>query len=304
MSGSGSAGKVAVVTGAGRGIGRGHAMFLAGQGMRVVVNDIGTEPDGSGGDASLAQQVVDEITSAGGEAVSNHDDVGSWAGGEAVVDQAVDTWGQLDVLVNNAGFLRDGMSFNLSEDDWDSVIRVHLKGHAACSRAAARHWRARSKAGEEVSGRIINTASEAGLYGNPGQLNYVAAKAGIAAMTISLARELKRYGVTANAVTPRARTRMTEDVLGDFAAAKPGQFDEWDPANIAPVVAWLASDAAAKVSGQVFVVFANRLHVMSGWTLEGTIETEGAWTVAELAARSDELFGERGSRIPTIGFGS
>lgn len=295
--------KVAVVTGAGRGIGRAEALALAAEGATVVVNDIGVAADGSGADASLAQQVVDEIASAGGSAVANTDDVASWAGGEAIVGQAVDTWGRLDILVNNAGFLRDAMSFNLDEDDWDSVVTVHLKGHAATSRAAGRHWRARAKAGEPVSGRIVNTASEAGLYGNPGQLNYVAAKAGIAAMTISLARELGRYGVTVNAVAPRARTRMTEAVLGDFAAAKEGAFDEWDPANIAPVVMWLAGDDAADISGQVFVVFANRVHLMGGWSLESTIETDGRWTPDALDAHRVELFGERGSGIPELGFG-
>ncbi len=294
---------VAVVTGAGRGIGRAEALALAARGMKVVVNDVGSSADGSGADASLAQQVVDEITAAGGTAVANHDDVGSWEGGAAIVQQAIDTWGRLDVLVNNAGFLRDAMSFNLDESAWDSVIRVHLKGHAATCRAAGRHWRERSKAGEEVHGRIINTTSEAGLYGNPGQLNYVAAKAGIAAMTISLARELGRYGVTANAIAPRARTRMTEEVLGGIEA-RPGEFDEWDPANIAPVVAWLASDAAAGISGQVFVVFANRLHLMTGWSLASTVETEGAWTVDALTQRAGELFGERGSGVPQMGFGA
>jgi len=220
------------------------------------------------------------------------------------VQQGIDTWGRIDAVVNNAGILRDGMSFNLDADDWDSVIAVHLRGHAATARAAGRHWRDLAKAGQEPSGRIINTSSEAGLYGNPGQLNYVAAKAGIAAMTVSLARELKRYGVTVNAIAPRALTRMTESVLGDFA--KPGEdgFDDWDPANIAPVVGWLASEAAAYVSGQVFVVFGRRVHLMTGWSLAGTIEGTDRWTIDDLVDRAPELLGEGAGRIPKMGFGA
>jgi 3-oxoacyl-[acyl-carrier protein] reductase len=284
-------GKVAIVTGAGRGIGRGEARLLAQEGARVVVNDIGDE----------AQTVVDEITGDDGEAVANNDNVASWAGAEALVQQAVDTWGRLDVLVNNAGILRDAMSFNMSEDEWDAVINVHLKGHFAPCHFAARHWRERGKSGEDVSGRIVNTASESGLFGNPGQSNYAAAKAGIASMTIVLARELKKYNVTANCIAPRARTRLTATVAGadDFMSGP-----EWDPENIAPTVAFLASDAAADVSGQVFVVWGPKVHVMTGWSPAASLDRgEGRWTVDELAARKDELFANSSSSIPPMGFG-
>jgi len=287
--------KRAIVTGAGRGIGRAEAMLLAAEGAKVLVNDV---------DGDHAKAVVDEIVAAGGEAIANSDDVASWAGAEAVVARAVAEWGRLDVLVNNAGVIRDAMSFSLSEEQWDDVIRVHLKGHIACARFAGAHWRERSKSGEEgVAGRIVNTASESGLYGLAGQINYATAKAGIASMTIVLGRELQKYGVTVNAIAPRARTRMTETVLQGMEAA-PGEFDEWDPANIAPVVAWLAGDDAADVSGQVFVVFANRLHLMSGWDLEQTVETDGRWTIEQLHARKGELFGDRSSGLPKMGFGS
>lgn len=287
--------KTAIVTGAGRGIGRAEALMLAAKGARVIVNDV---------DGDHAKTVADEIAQAGGTAVANTDDVSSWSGAQAVVDQAVSEWGRLDVLVNNAGVIRDAMSFSMSEEQWDEVIRVHLKGHMACARFAGAHWRERSKGGEEgVTGRIINTASESGLYGLAGQINYATAKAGIAAMTIVLGRELAKYGVTVNAIAPRARTRMTETVLQGMEAG-PGEFDEWDPENIAPVVAWLAGDDAADVSGQVFVVFANRLHLMDGWDLSDTIETDGRWTIDELRDRKDELFGDRAHGLPRMGFGS
>jgi NAD(P)-dependent dehydrogenase (short-subunit alcohol dehydrogenase family) len=284
-------GKVAIVTGAGRGIGRGEALLLAQEGARVVVNDLGDE----------ANAVVDEIVAAGGEAVANHDNVASWPGAERLVGQAVESFGQLDVLVNNAGILRDAMSFNMTEDDWDAVVNVHLKGHFAPCHFAAKHWRERGKRGEDVAGRIVNTASESGLFGNAGQANYSAAKAGIASMTIVLARELKKYGVTANCIAPRARTRLTATVAGadDYMSGP-----EWDPENIAPTVAFLASDAAADVSGQVFVVWGPKVHVMSGWSLVNSLDRgEGRWTVEELAQRKDELFSKSKSKIPAMGFG-
>ena len=287
--------KSTIVTGAGRGIGRAEALLLAAEGARVIVNDV---------DGDQAKAVVGEITAAGGTASPNTDDVASWAGAESVVQQAVTEWGRLDVLVNNAGVIRDAMSFSMTEEQWDDVVSVHLKGHVACARFAGAHWRERSKAGEAgVTGRIINTASESGLYGLAGQINYATAKAGIASMTIVLARELKKYGVAVNAIAPRARTRMTETVLGGLEPS-PGEFDEWDPSNIAPVVAWLAGEGTADVTGQVFVVFANRLHLMEGWDLFGTVETVGPWTVDELAQRKAELFGERPTGLPKMGFGS
>jgi 3-oxoacyl-[acyl-carrier protein] reductase len=288
-------GRTAVVTGSGRGIGRAEALLLASEGALVIVNDV---------DADRAKAVADEITAAGGTASVHTDDVSTWAGAESIVQQAVDEFGRLDILVNNAGIIRDGMSFSMNEDAWDEVIRVHLKGHFACSHFAGAHWRARAKAGHPgVTGRIINTTSESGLYGLAGQVNYAAAKAGIASMTIVLGRELAKYGVTVNAIAPRARTRMTETVLHGIEPGE-GGFDEWDPANIAPVVVWLAGEDAADISGQVFVAFANRLHLMQGWDLYGTIETEGRWTLDDLRSRKQELFGELSSGLPKMGFGS
>jgi NAD(P)-dependent dehydrogenase (short-subunit alcohol dehydrogenase family) len=285
-------GKVAVVTGAGRGIGRAHAALLAREGAHVVVNDV---------DRAAASEVVAEIGGDGGDACASDDDVATWAGGAAVVQQAVDRFGRIDVLVNNAGILRDAMSFNIAEDEWDAVLAVHLKGHMSTCRAAAQHWRARAKAGEETGGRIVNTASESGLFGQAGQVNYATAKAGIVAMTLVLARELKRYGVTANVVCPRALTHMTETVPG---AAELMQGPEWSPDNIAPLVCFLASDAAGDVSGQVFVAFGTKIHLMQGWQKVHTLDRgDGRWTAAELAARKDELFGGRRSKVPPMGFG-
>jgi NAD(P)-dependent dehydrogenase (short-subunit alcohol dehydrogenase family) len=288
-------GKAAIVTGAGRGIGRAEAILLAAEGAHVTVNDV---------DATAAAEVVAEIESAGGHGAADAHDVSTWAGAEAIVASVTDAHGHLDVLVNNAGILADAMSFSMTEQQWDDVIRVHLKGHFAPSHFAGVHWRERAKAGDDqVSGRIVNTASESGLYGLVGQANYAAAKAGIAAMTITLGRELRKYGVTVNAVAPRARTRMTETVLGDLRPAE-GEFDEWDPANIAPVVAWLASDDAADVTGQVLVVNGDKVHLMSGWHRVGRIDNDGRrWTVDDLEARRGELFGEHGSKLPVTGFG-
>jgi NAD(P)-dependent dehydrogenase (short-subunit alcohol dehydrogenase family) len=262
-------GKVAVVTGAGRGIGRAHARLLASEGASVVVNDLGTATEGGGADTTPARQVADEIVGEGGKAVANGANVATWDGAGKLVHQAVEEFGRLDIVVNNAGILRDAMSFNITEAEWDSVLEVHLKGHLATCHHAVKHWRERGKAGEEVSGRIINTASESGLYGQAGQINYATAKAGIVSMTIVLAREMKKYGVTANVVCPRALTRMTETVPG---AAEFMGGPEWEPENISPLVVFLASDAAADVSGQVFVVFGTRVHLMEGFTLANTLD--------------------------------
>ena len=294
-------GKVAVVTGAGRGIGRAHARLLAAEGASVVVNDLGTATAGGGTDSLPARQVVDEIAADGGRASANGDNVATWDGAGALVQQAVDEFGRLDIVVNNAGILRDAMSFNITESEWDSVIEVHLKGHLAMCHHAVKHWRALGKSGEDVSGRIINTASESGLYGQAGQINYATAKAGIVSMTIVLAREMKKYGVTANVVCPRALTRMTETVAG---AAEFMTGPEWEPENISPLVVFLASDAAADVSGQVFVVFGTRVHLIEGYTLANTLDRgEGRWTPEELIARKDELFAGRRSKVPPMGFG-
>jgi len=285
-------GTVAIVTGAGRGIGRGHARLLAGEGAHVVVNDL---------DREAADEVVTEIRADGGEAVPSTGNVATWDGGDAVVQEATERFGRLDILVNNAGILRDAMSFNISEDQWDAVLDVHLKGHMSTCHAAAKHWRERSKAGEAVRGRIINTASESGLFGQAGQVNYSTAKAGIIAMTIVLARELKKYGVTANVVCPRALTQMTESMPG---AADYMQGPEWSPDNIAPMVCFLASDAADDVSGQVFVVWGTKVHLMQGWSKVQTLDRgNGRWTPDELIARKDELFAGRRSKVPPMGFG-
>src|SRR5262245_64861991 len=235
--------KIAIVTGAGRGIGRSHALLLASEGAAVVVNDLGGSSDGQGNDDTPAQQVVDEIAAKGGRAVANYDSVSSWKGAESMVQQAVDGFGRLDVLINNAGILRDKMSFNMDEAEWDAVIDVHLKGHFAPSRFAAAYWRAKAKeTGEPANAKIVNTASESGLYGNAGQANYAAAKAGIASMTIVMARELERIGVRVNAIAPVARTRLTEQVASGFMDPKEGEFDRFAPENISAVVGWLASD--------------------------------------------------------------
>jgi 3-oxoacyl-[acyl-carrier protein] reductase len=288
-------GKVAIVTGAGRGIGRGEALALAAEGAAVVVNDV---------EVDLAKAVVDDIEAAGGRAAANGDDIASWDGARSLVASAVDGFGRLDVLVNNAGFLRDRMSFSMEEADFDDVIRVHVKGHFAPTKFAAEHWRARHKDGDTSGGAVVNTVSEAGLYGGTGQANYVAAKAGIAGMTIGLARELERYGVRVNAIAPRARTRMTEELLGDFAAPPAdGGFDEWSPDNIGPVVAWLASDSAADVTGQVFVVTGGRIHLFQGWTMVSEVEQGERWSVDAITARKDELFAGRRTGPPTMGFG-
>ena len=295
-------GKVALVTGAGRGIGRGEAMLLASEGARVVVNDLGGEWDGTGADTRHAQVVVDEIKAAGGEAVANYDDVADWEGAQRLVNQAVETFGDLNIVVNNAGILRDRMSFNMGEEDWDSVIRVHLKGHFAPSRFASVYWREKSKAGNEVYGRVINTSSESGLFGNAGQANYAAAKAGIAALTIVLARELEKYGVTSNAIAPRARTRMTEGTFGGFGASDEGKFDEMSPDNIAPLVGFLASPAAADVSGQIFVLWGGQVSRLSGWAPANQVVKDGRWTVDELAAKKSDLLGPDGGKIPPMTF--
>jgi NAD(P)-dependent dehydrogenase (short-subunit alcohol dehydrogenase family) len=263
-------GRVAIVTGAGRGIGREHALLLAAQGASVVVNDLGGSRDGVGGDAGPAQQVVDEITAAGGQAVANTDDISDFAGAEKLIGTAVEAFGKVDVLINNAGILRDRMLVNMTEAEWDAVIKVHLKGTFAPAHFAANHFRERSKAGEEVDGRIINTTSPSGIYGNVGQTNYGAAKAGIASFTIIAAKELARYGVTVNAIAPAALTRMTED-LG-MGQASDDVKEQMSPKHIAPIVCWLSSPLSASVTGRVFDVTGRMLSVSEGWHRGPTIE--------------------------------
>jgi len=297
-------GKVAVVTGAGRGIGREEALVLAGEGARVIVNDVGAGLHGeSSQDAHPADEVVALIKERGGDAAVNGDDISTWAGGKNVVEQAIDTFGSLDILVNNAGILRDKMSFNMDESDWDDVIRVHLKGHFAATHFAAVYWRNRAKSGEDVTGRIINTSSEAGLYGNAGQANYAAAKAGIAALTWVEARELARYGVTSNAIAPRARTRMTETIFGgDGMSAGEGGFDAWDPKNIANVAAFLAAPASADITGQILVVFGGNIYAVSAFKAVGQVTRDAAWSPEELVAAKGELFKGISSGVPDFSF--
>jgi NAD(P)-dependent dehydrogenase (short-subunit alcohol dehydrogenase family) len=293
-------GKVAIVTGAGRGLGREEALLLANEGAAVVVNDVGGTRAGEGADKAPAQEVVEEIEKAGGKAVANYDDISTWKGGEAIVNQAIEELGGLDVLVNNAGILRDKMSFNMTEEEWDAVIQVHLKGHFCPSRFAAAYWRQKSKDndGASVKAKIVNTSSEAGLYGNAGQLNYAAAKAGIAAMTIVLARELDRFGVRSNAIAPVALTRLTEDLMG-------GQADEktraaLDPANVAAGVAWLASDLSEGVTGQVLKIQGGLLQIVQGWRPVSNVKSDGSWTIESIDAVKKDLFANSDPGIPPL----
>ncbi|MGH9028699.1 MAG: SDR family oxidoreductase [Acidimicrobiales bacterium] len=278
--------RVAVITGAGRGIGREHALLFASEGAKVVVNDLGGAVDGSGDDRSPAEQVVDEIKAMGAEAVANADDVADFEGAKHLVEHAVETFGDLHVLVNNAGILRDKMLVNMSEQDWDAVIHVHLKGHFAPTRHAAAYWREQAKAGKEVRAAVVNTSSTSGLLGNPGQTNYGAAKAGLAAFTVIAAAELSRYGVRVNAIAPAARTRMTEQTpgLGDIVAAPtdPAKFDVWDPANVSPLVAYLSAESCP-FTGKVFFMQGGQVRLFQPWTMTETLEKGDRWTVAELA---------------------
>jgi NAD(P)-dependent dehydrogenase (short-subunit alcohol dehydrogenase family) len=292
-------GKAAIVTGAGRGIGREEALRLAAEGAAVVVNDLGGAADGSGNDTGPAQAVVDEIEAAGGVAVASTHDIATWAGAEALVGLAVDRFGRLDVVVNNAGILRDRMSFTMSEAEWDAVIDVHLKGHFGVARHAAAWWRARFKeSGQPAGGVIVNTSSESGLYGNAGQANYAAAKAGIAALTIVLARELERLGVRVNAIAPVARTRLTEAVAGGAMAPDESGFDRFDPANAAAVACWLASDLTAGISGQVVKVQGGLVQLLEGWHPVTEVRSDKPWTLDAMAARREAVLGRSDGSVP------
>jgi NAD(P)-dependent dehydrogenase (short-subunit alcohol dehydrogenase family) len=295
-------GRVVIVTGAGRGIGRGHALEFGRQGAKVVVNDLGAELDGSGGSTGPAGEVVDAIRAAGGEAVANGDDVADWEGAQRLIRTAIDSFGRLDVLVNNAGFLRDRMIVSTSEEEWDAVIRVHLRGHFAPTRFAAAYWREQQKAGEPVDGRVINTSSGAGLMGSVGQGTYSAAKAGIAALTMVESAELGRYGVTANAIAPAARTRMTEAVFADTMAQPEGDaFDAMAPENVAPLVVWLGSAESKDVTGRVFEVEGGILSVADGWQHGNPVDKGARWDPAELGPVVRDLLEKAPAPAPVYG---
>jgi NAD(P)-dependent dehydrogenase (short-subunit alcohol dehydrogenase family) len=288
-------GRVAVVTGSGRGIGREHALEFARQGAKVVVNDLGSEMDGTGSSPGPAGEVVDAIRALGGEAVANGDDVSDWDGAARIVQTAIDTFGRLDVLVNNAGILRDRMVVNMTPEEWDAVIRVHLRGTFAPTHFAVEHWRERSKVGEDNDARVINTSSPSGIYGNVGQTNYGAAKAGIAAFTIITAMEVERYGVTVNAIAASALTRMTENLgMGQRAQAAaaeraPEAFDPLAPDNIAPVVVWLGSAESRGITGRVFNVAGGHISVAEGWVEGPVVEQKARWDPAQLGEVIPEL---------------
>ncbi|MDQ4113104.1 MAG: SDR family oxidoreductase [Actinomycetota bacterium] len=274
--------QVVIITGAGRGLGRAHALEFARRGAAVVVNDLGAGLDGTGKADDPAQQVVEEVRALGGEAIANGSDISDPEGAEKLFQDALNEWGRVDVLVNNAGILRDRMLVNMSIDEWDAVIKVHLRGTFAPMSVAAQHWRELSKRGEEVDARIINTTSSSGIYGNPGQINYGAAKAGIAAMTVIAAQELRRYGITVNAIAPAALTRMTENLNPNRPQVAEGEWNPGAPENVSPVVAWLASPSAREVTGRVFNVRGGHVSVAEGWVAGPTEEKDGPWTVEEL----------------------
>lgn len=285
-------GRSVIVTGAGRGIGRAHALAFAVEGARVVVNDVSADP---------ATAVADEITAAGGEAVVNTDDVADWAGARRLVATALDSFGGLDVLVNNAGFVRDRMLVNLGEDEWDAVVRVHLKGHFAPLRHAAAHWRARGRAGERIDARVINTSSGAGLYGSVGQGNYTAAKAGIAGLTVLAAAELARYGVTVNAIAPSARTRLTETAFAEAMAAPESGFDAMAPENVSPLVVWLGSVESRGVTGRVFEVEGGKVSLADGWRHGAARDNGARWRPADLGPVVAGLIAEAADPEPVYG---
>jgi NAD(P)-dependent dehydrogenase (short-subunit alcohol dehydrogenase family) len=283
-------GKVAVVTGAGRGIGREHALALARAGAKVVVNDLGASLAGEGADTGPAHDVVREIQALGGEAVADGENVADFAGAKRLIDGAVAAFGRLDILVNNAGILRDRMLVNMDVQEWDAVIEVHLKGHFAPTRHAAAHWRERSKAGDRVTARVINTSSPSGVFGNVGQLNYGAAKAGIVGFTLIAAQELQRYGVTVNAIAPNARTRMTEAAFGEIPPPENG-FDAADPANNSPIVVALCADEAQDITGQVFFIYGGVVNMLSGWEAGELFASDERWD-------PDALLQELRDRLP------
>ncbi|MFC4584531.1 SDR family oxidoreductase [Sphaerisporangium corydalis] len=295
------AGRVVVVTGAGRGIGREHALEFARQGAKVVVNDLGTGLAGAGRSGGPAQAVVEEIRDTGGQAVANCDDVADWDGSGRLVKTALSAFGGLDVLVNNAGFVRDRMIVSMTEQEWDDVVRVHLKGHFLPLRHAAAYWRERSKAGDPVDARVVNTSSGAGLLGSVGQANYAAAKAGIVALTQTAAAELGRYGVTVNAIAPAARTRMTEEVFAAMMARPESGFDMMDPANVAPLVVWLGSAESSGVTGRVFEVEGGMISIATGWHHGRGVDKGSRWKVGEIGEAIAKLLADAPSPDPVYG---
>ena len=285
-------GRVVIVTGAANGIGKQHALGFAREGARVVVNDLGVSRGGEGGGSGPAEAVLREIKDLGGEAFANGADVSSWEQTGELVKQTLDRFGRLDVVVNNAGFVRDRMFVSCSEEEWDAIINVHLKGHFCLSRHAAEHWRNQSKRGEAVDARIINTSSGAGLQGSIGQSSYSAAKAGIATLTLIQAAELGRYGVTSNAIAPSARTRMTEEVMADMMAKPDQGFDAMDPANISPLVVWLGSPESKHVSGRVFELAGGEISIADGWRFGPKLDKGARWSPDEVGAAVSDLLGK------------
>ena len=288
-------GRVAIITGAGRGIGREHALLFAAEGAKVVVNDLGGANDGTGNDATPAQEVVNEIKAMGGEAIANYDNVADWEGAQRMVNMAVETFGDLDILVNNAGILRDRVLVNMTEAEWDAVIAVHLKGHFAPSRWAAAYWREQHKAGNTKPRNIVHTSSTSGLFANPGQSNYGAAKTGVATFSQILAKELSRYNVKSNSIAPAARTRLTMATpgLGDRIAEPENKaaFDEWDPANISPLVAYLSS-AKCEFTGETFFVKGGEVTRIRSWERAESIDQNDRWGVAELTVALNKMASE------------
>ena len=295
-------GRVVIVTGAGGGIGRAHALAFAAEGARVVVNDIGVGLDGSpAGGGSAAQGVVDEIVAGGGEAVTSGANVADWGQAEGLIQTAVENFGGLDILVNNAGIVRDRMFANTSEEEFDAVTAVHLKGHFATMKHAGAYWRAKSKAGDTVDARIINTSSGAGLQGSVGQANYSASKAGIAALTLVAAAEMGRYGVTVNAIAPSARTRMTETVFAEMMSTQDAEFDAMAPENVSPLVVWLGSAEAREVTGKVFEVEGGKIRVAEGWAHGPEIDKGARWDPAELGPVVSDLLAKARPPVPVYG---
>jgi NAD(P)-dependent dehydrogenase (short-subunit alcohol dehydrogenase family) len=291
-------GKVALVTGAGRGVGRAEAIALARAGASVVVNDRGPALDGAGGNAGIAEEVVAEIRGSGGRAVANGGDVGDWGEAAMMVEQALDEFGRLDTVICNAGIIRDRMFVNLTPEDWEAVVRVHLGGNAAVSHAACRHWRSEAKAGGATGGSLLLTSSQAAIYGNAGQANYASAKAGIIGLGLTLAREMARYGARVNVVCPRARTRMTESTFGEIA--EQSGLDPWDPTHVGEAVAAITSEAFGDVSGQVFVIGAGELRLLEGWTVSVLMKQEAAWNADDVVSLWRDAVGPRDLGVPPM----